>query len=132
MKSNLDFARGLAIKADNDFKAAQIGLDHGAPLDTVCFHLQQAAEKLLKAALACRNKDYPLTHDIRDLLTLAAPEFPSLTTFRELLAGFSRYAVRMRYDAGMYPDREEALAAFEAVKQLRSVIHSVVPPEVLP
>lgn len=47
MKSNLDFARALALKAENDFKAAQIGLDHGAPLDTICFHLQQTAEKLL-------------------------------------------------------------------------------------
>jgi len=32
-------------------RMALIGLEHDAPLDTVCFHIQQTAEKLLKALL---------------------------------------------------------------------------------
>jgi len=39
-----DLARRLFRKAGNDLLAAEIGLAHGAPLDTVCFHVQQAAE----------------------------------------------------------------------------------------
>jgi HEPN domain-containing protein len=34
-------------KANNDLAAARIGLAHGAPVDPSCFHVQQAAEKLL-------------------------------------------------------------------------------------
>lgn len=35
-----EHARGLILKAENDLKSAEIGLEHNAPLDTVCFHLQ--------------------------------------------------------------------------------------------
>jgi HEPN domain-containing protein len=36
--------------------------------DTLGFHAQQAAEKLLKALLACRGVDYPRTHNLRVLI----------------------------------------------------------------
>jgi HEPN domain-containing protein len=61
--SGQDLARQLLRKADNDLTGAGIGLENGAPLDTVCFHIQQAAEKLLKAALAARDIEYPFTHE---------------------------------------------------------------------
>jgi HEPN domain-containing protein len=78
MKSDLDVAKTLVLKADNDLKTARIGFDHDAPLDTVAFHVQQAAEKMLKALLASRGIGYPLTHDLRALLNLAVKEFPKL------------------------------------------------------
>jgi len=52
MKSDLDHAKALLQKAGHDFKSAEIGLEHSAPLDTVAFHVQQTAEKLIKALLA--------------------------------------------------------------------------------
>ena len=42
--TNEEYARGLARIAEHDWRSASIGLAHDAPLDTVCFHLQQAAE----------------------------------------------------------------------------------------
>ena len=45
--TSIDYARTLILKAENDLKSAEIGLEHGAPLDTVCFHLQQTVEKTL-------------------------------------------------------------------------------------
>jgi len=48
MKSGADLCRELVEKADHDLAAASIGAQHGAPLDPVCFHLQQAVEKMLK------------------------------------------------------------------------------------
>jgi HEPN domain-containing protein len=38
--------------------------------DTLGFHAQQAAEKLLKAALAARAIDYPRTHNLGALIEL--------------------------------------------------------------
>jgi HEPN domain-containing protein len=61
MKSGHDHARILIEKAGNDLKVVEIGLAHGAPTDTVAFHLQQAAEKMLKALLASRTIVYPKT-----------------------------------------------------------------------
>jgi hypothetical protein len=46
MKSGPEFSRELIEKAENDIAAASIGIQHGAPLDTVCFHLQQAVDEV--------------------------------------------------------------------------------------
>ncbi len=80
MKS-VEYARELTLKAEHDFKAAEIGLAHGAPLDTVCFHLQQAVGKLLKAVIVSRNLEYPLTHHLRPVLNMVAEERPELEGF---------------------------------------------------
>ncbi len=132
MKSNIDLARGLAAKAENDLRVAEIGLEHGAPLDTVCFHCQQAAEKLLKALLTARNLNYPRTHDVLALLDLATRELPELAEFRESLLAFSSYAVGMRYDAAIYPNRDETVQALETVRKFRSAIHRLLPVEARP
>jgi HEPN domain-containing protein len=55
MKNDLDVAKTLIRKADNDLRVARIGIEHDAPLDTLAFHIQQAAEKMLKALLASRG-----------------------------------------------------------------------------
>ena len=51
MKEPLDFSYALINKAAHDLRAAQIGIENEAPLDTVAFHRQQCAEKLIKAFL---------------------------------------------------------------------------------
>jgi HEPN domain-containing protein len=40
--------------------------------DDLCFDAQHAAEKAIKAVLVHRSVDFPKTHDIGRLLTLAA------------------------------------------------------------
>jgi HEPN domain-containing protein len=132
-KTNLETARGLIRKAENDCKVVSIGLDHGVPLDMLCFHIQQAAEKLLKALLAWRGVDFPFTHDLRDLLVLAVTHFPVLEEFRAPLPKYTVFAVAYRYDdAVLAPEREEVLAAFETVNRLRTIAHSLLPPEARP
>jgi hypothetical protein len=60
MKSDLDVAKTLILKADNDLKMARIGFDHDAPLDTVAFHVQQAArEDAESAARIARHRLSP-------------------------------------------------------------------------
>jgi HEPN domain-containing protein len=132
MKSALDLARGLRTKAEHDLRTAEIVMEHDGPLDTIAFHLQQAAEKLLKALLASRGVEYPRTHDLEALLDLVLPDHPDLDSFRERLLGLSSYAVEMRYDATLYPNREEVLSALETVKDLRRAIHRLLPEEPRP
>ncbi|MBI3693950.1 MAG: HEPN domain-containing protein [Acidobacteria bacterium] len=123
MRSNAEQAQVLATKAEHDIQLAQLGLDNNAALDGVCFHLQQAAEKLLKALLSFLSLDYPLTHNIQVLLDLALAHCPELAPLRPELTALSPYAVEMRYD-DIYPEREEALTAWQAVGRLRQVVHS--------
>jgi hypothetical protein len=53
----LDLARTLALKADHDIQAVELLMDEGAT-DVICFHLQQAAEKILKAYLQANSIEF--------------------------------------------------------------------------
>ena len=89
-----------------------------APVELFGFHVQQAAEKALKAWLALLGERYPLTHSIETLLDLLADRGAAVEPFRDLVE-FTPYAVEFRY-AGADPDaepidREGALANVEAL-----------------
>lgn len=127
MKSNLDLAKALLAKAENDLKTAGIGLEHAAPLDTVAFHLQQAAEKMLKAVLASRAILYPKTHDLDDLMDLIPQELSEIHSFRERLQGWNSYAVEMRYEITVYPEQEEVQEALKTAGDLHAAVLKVVP-----
>ena len=127
MKSGLDHANVLLEKAGNDLRLAEIGLDHGAPTDTIAFHLQQAAEKTLKALLASRSIVYPKTHDLDALFDLLPPESPLLLSFREKLMSWTSYAVDMRYDITGYPEKEEIVEALKTAQDLRTTVAAEIP-----
>ncbi len=63
------------------------------------FHCQQAAEKLLKAALASSGIRYRRTHDIAELMDLALDHGLRLVACAEDLRTLTPYAVDMRYES---------------------------------
>lgn len=132
MRSGADLCRELIEKADHDLAAASIGAQHGAPLDTVCFHLQQAVEKILKALLSFAGVCYPLTHDLDELLALATPAFPALSAFLDRFEDFAPYAVELRYSSSFYPTEEEVSAGLELVSELHRLINTLLPAQALP
>ena len=70
--AGLETARLLLAKArQDDYVLEQFADNPEAADKTFGFHAQQAAEKLLKAALAARGVVPPRTHRLGDLLDLA-------------------------------------------------------------
>jgi HEPN domain-containing protein len=59
------------IKAENEIRAEKASLNADPPItEDVCFHSQQAIEKLLKAFLVYMDKEFPKTHDLTNLVGL--------------------------------------------------------------
>lgn len=59
------------IHARSDLTLAQIGRDNSNVLhEQICFHAQQAVEKSLKAILLFYKVDFPLTHDLEELVDI--------------------------------------------------------------
>ena len=92
----------------------------GVPEEVYGFHVQQAAEKLLKAWIAVLGESYPLTHSIETLLKLLAEKGVDTVPFSNLGA-YTPYAVEFRY-AGVGPDakpidRVGALGLVEALSE---------------
>ena len=120
MSPEIETARQWIKKAQNDLLNADNNLaSKEIPYDTVCFHCQQAAEKLLKGYLACIRKSPPITHDLLLLLENVLKTEPKADNLRESLALLMPYAVEVRYpDDWFMPstiDTQEARKAAETV-----------------
>jgi len=111
--SPADTPRELLKLAERDYQAAMILAHAENPqTDTAGFHLQQAAEKSLKAWLALKGIDYPRTHDLNLLLGLLEDQEESVEVFWSLLE-LNPFAVQFRYElAG------EVFTDFEQFAQL--------------
>ena len=120
----VEVARSWLRGARSDLVMARKALADRDAVDpwVASFHAQQAAEKIMKAALIIEQIRFPRTHELERLRSLlpAGWELPD----RETLAGLSRFAVAGRYpeslfDAGPEPtwaDAEEAVRLAESVE----------------
>lgn len=132
MSGEIEIGRQWVAKAKNDLLNADNNLRaNEIPFDTVCFHCQQAAEKLLKAFLAATGQTPPITHDLLLLLEKILPLNPEAEGLRDDLALLTPYAVEMRYpDDWFMPSEEDAKEARRSAEHvLRWLI--VAFPEIL-
>lgn len=107
-------------KARNDLNNIDIILTSNRedlPLDTVCFHAQQAIEKALKGLLVFHGRDISRSHDLVKLLNDISEMAPTLLDYREAFETISEYGVGMRYHDFYYePSLEEACQAYDIAK----------------
>ena len=115
-------ARNDLLDADNNLKAEEI------PFDTVCFHCQQAAEKLLKAFLIGTGQPYPITHDLFLILERIMPLRREAGDLRDALAILMPYAVEIRYpDDWHMPSESDAKEAREAAGEVLAWVKNALP-----
>jgi len=118
-------AEELLEAAVRDAEEAEEAYNRGS-WSMVCFHAQQACEKMLKAFIASRRR-YPATHSLTELLLVAAEVDPSLAS----LAPQARVLER-HYEASRYPeaarrlnlvyDRSVAEECLDALEAFRSAL----------
>ena len=101
-----EFVMPWIQKADNDISAARHLAEsmYPAPVEIICFHCQQAAEKYLKAFLVYNDQEPPKTHDLIELAKHCNnynPDFLLLLPKCEYLLPF---ASRTRYPGASDPD----------------------------
>jgi HEPN domain-containing protein len=89
--------RAWLTKAEGDLRNIDLVLPcDDAPLDTVCFHAQQAAEKYLKGLLTFYEIPFAKTHDLPELVLLL-PATSSVPTAVDDLSDLADAAVASRY-----------------------------------
>lgn len=97
--------------------------------ETVGFHAQQAAEKLLKALLADLEVDFPKIHRLDTLVDPLAIHGTNLPEEIGNLSGLTPFGTVFRYDVlplSADIDREGLL---RTVRALRGFVESRIPPE---
>ena len=97
-QSRADEARDWLRIAADDLRLAELGLAASPPIvGLALYHAQQAAEKALKGFLVLHAVQYPLTHNLRELLRLALPFDASLEVEILPALDLTLFATRYRY-----------------------------------
>jgi HEPN domain-containing protein len=127
-KSKKDLTRGWLEKAKRDFLTAQRELNDEEPFtDIITYHAQQAAEKFLKGYLTWKEIEFPRTHDIEDLVSLAMNEEPDFEEIKTESSVLSPYAVEVRYPEFEEPLLEDAREAVEIASDIRDFVICKLP-----
>ncbi|AQQ70119.1 HEPN domain protein [Limihaloglobus sulfuriphilus] len=119
-------------KAANDMKAVEIILkaEGEVPYDVVCFHCQQAAEKLLKGYMTNIECEFPFTHNLT-MLSGSLARFKGESGIERMFIYFDilePYSVAARYPGDIsVPGREDALEAEMAITEIFNWIEGELP-----
>lgn len=117
MKSKTDYVREWVRKARSDLKVARREMTAPDPAaDAVCFHFQQAVEKLLKAWLIWSEVSFKPTHNIELLLSSCEQTNPSFTQLRAA-ESLTPYAVEIRYADDFYVPTTAEMNEASAIAQ---------------
>lgn len=116
-------ARHWFVLADDELDYAQAGFKDTTNWRLTCFHAQQVAEKYLKGYLQEKNKPFPKTHSLIELLGLAGEVEQGFFDFRSECATLDRYYIETRYPGDISPPpftkhlAKEALQLAEEVRK---------------
>jgi HEPN domain-containing protein len=114
--------------ANNDIKLVERELkfvDEEILVNIICFHCQQAAEKLLKAFLIYHQIEFPRTHNLEILIELCSRKDVSFVNID--CKGLTEYAVDVRYPDDFYsPTLQEAKLAYDKVLKIRQLISTIL------
>lgn len=104
--------------AASDLRLADLAAgDEFVRREQVCFPAQQAAEKAIKAVLLAQGIEFPLTHDIEELLEIAENGGVGLPEGVQEASMLTPYAVESRYPGYWFEiteaDVKEAIQAAE-------------------
>jgi HEPN domain-containing protein len=125
-----DEARRLLRKAAQDeYVLSHLLEDVSAPDEQLGFHAQQAAEKLLKAALFFLGEEPPRTHHLAQLEALLAQTVHPLPEHLQSLLDLTPFAVQWRYDDDPGPPMslEERRTLLADIRQLRAWVEGLLP-----
>ncbi|MDR1114118.1 MAG: HEPN domain-containing protein, partial [Candidatus Margulisbacteria bacterium] len=99
-QDNLDIAEWIRY-AKGDYDAARKMAEQfqPVPLEIVCYHCQQSAEKILKAYILANGDELIKTHDIYTLLERCKSFNPDFEKLVKIGTDLSDYVALSRYPA---------------------------------
>ena len=120
---DIEQARLLLGMADGDLGALRVMHNPAAVTDEIFgFHVQQAAEKCFKAWIAMLGEEYPLTHDLGELIYVIRARDAAVSQ-HAALTEFNAFAVKYRY--APFPEDAEPIDHPASIRQVEALMRRV-------
>jgi HEPN domain-containing protein len=93
-----EYAKEWLFFAEMDLSSAEfLRGKWPVPLEIICYHCQQSAEKCLKGLLVLKKQMPPKTHDLYLLLDLCRPYYAEIDSIVDECAALNPYSSQPRY-----------------------------------
>jgi len=99
---------------------------HPVPIEIICFHAQQAGEKMLKYFLVTKNIEPPKIHDLQILLEMCIKFDSGFSALSKESVVLTPYGVMPRYPADHDIDEHDAEAAIKCANKIRDFVNGIV------
>jgi HEPN domain-containing protein len=110
------------VEEDIDVAIAAAGLSR---LGASAYHVQQAAEKLIKALLVLAGEPFRRTHDLDDLAARLLPVYPQFAQQAEAVRHVSVWGIAYRYPG--LEDAPEPLPEIEELERMIGMLKELPP-----
>jgi HEPN domain-containing protein len=118
MADSFDVVKWIRF-AQNDYEAATRESRHfRPPLEVVCYHCQQSAEKILKAYIIAKTGTRRKTHELEDLLGDCLPHSVDFESLRGCCKDLNPYIILARYPTDIDPTEYHMQQALKDASQI--------------
>lgn len=123
---NADIAREWFKIAESDFASAEfLQKMHPVPLEIICYHCQQAAEKYLKGFLALNGEEIKKTHDLIQLNKTCQNYDRNFKALEEECLLLTDYGVNIRYPFPMNINEADMQIALRNARRIKSFVLAI-------
>ena len=124
---NKDIAGEWFIFANNDLNSAKFLLNmKPLPLEIICYHCQQSAEKYLKGYIALNGGDILRTHDLTILNKICRKYDERFKELEEDCIELVDYGVHVRYPFHIDLEEYDMKKALESAHNIENFIRNII------
>lgn len=114
--------------AEMDLNSAEYLLGmHPIPLEIICYHCQQAAEKYLKGYLVLHGINPPKIHDLNELCKLCLNLSDTFKDIADYCSDLTAYGVQPRYPMELMLEERDMQQALNGAKAIRVFVLTLAP-----
>lgn len=125
---NLTRSREWQRIAEMDLMSAEYLLKmQPVPIEIICYHCQQSAEKYLKGYLVLHGINPPKIHDLSQLQKLCSNISDSFADIADQCSDLTAYGVQPRYPMQLILEKRDMREALINAKSIRDFILNIAP-----
>ena len=97
------------------------------PIEIICYHCQQSAEKYLKGYLVLCGKRPPKTHDLDELCNLSLQLSDTFKDIADQCSDLAAYGIHSRYPMEIMLEEQDMRQALNSAKAVRDFVLAIAP-----